>query len=84
MKEEPVDKSSFLKSRGWYQWYNPLYWCHEQFGSEGRDPTKWGMSTDEAYEFETNPDSKQKTLMGMSMIAAGHKILSELKNDRHS
>lgn len=72
------DKSAFLKLRGWYQWYNPDYWVHEQFAAPGVDPTTRGLSTDEAYSFETDPESRRKTLAGMEMYFSALNALSNL------
>lgn len=74
MKEQ-VNKAEFLKSRGWFQWYNENYWCHEQFGS--KDCTNYGLSLNNAYEFETDKQAKTKILRGMNMVATGRKILLE-------
>lgn len=76
--ESMNDKVNFLKSRGWYQWYNPDYWCHEQFATNRRDPTNWGMSTNEAFAFETDEESRQKTLAGMDILFTAQQTLSNL------
>lgn len=48
------DKRKLLKERGWYPWYNDDYWCHEQFSTNGTDPTYRGLSLNDAYRFETD------------------------------
>lgn len=73
-----MDKVDFLKSRGWYQWYNPDYWCHEQFASEGVDPTNRGLSTDDAYLFETDMDAKDIILKGMEIHFSAVNALSNM------
>lgn len=75
-----VDKVEFLESNGWYQWYNPNYWCHEQFASKGVDPTTRGLSTEEAYEFETDPVAREKILKGMALYFGALRALSNLGN----
>lgn len=75
---EQTERIEYLKSCGWYQWYNPSYWCHEQFASASRDPTNWGMSTDEAYLFETDEESKAKTLAGMNILSNALQTMSNL------
>lgn len=52
------DKAKLLREAGWYDWYNPDYWCHEQFGGIGKDPTYRGMSLEAAYEYETKPERR--------------------------
>lgn len=73
-----MSKENLLKERGWYQWYNPNYWCHEQFSAPGVDPTNRGMSTDEAYLFETNEESRKKTLAGMALYHGAVNALSNM------
>jgi len=53
------EKWDFLKSRGWYQYYNDEYWCNEKMknhnnfkGLQGFSPEDCGKSTDEAYNYE--------------------------------
>lgn len=77
MKEQ-IDKTEFLKARGWFQWYNDNYWCHAQFGSDERDCTNWGMTLDNAYGFETNPEIREKILSGMDLMFNAKKALSNL------
>lgn len=72
-----MGKEAFLKERGWYQWYNPDYWCHKQFSTNGADETYRGMSTEEAYLFETDEEAKNKILQGMELY---HSALSCLSN----
>lgn len=76
---EQIEQQDFLKSRGWFQWYNPDYWCHQQFGNEERDCTDYGLSIDDAYEFETNPKSREVYLVAMNAIFKARKILSVIK-----
>lgn len=73
-----MDKATFLKERGWYQWYNPNYWCHKQFAKTRGDETYWGMGTEEAYAFETDPESREKTLEGMKIFGAIEQAASNL------
>lgn len=73
-----MDKAELLKSRGWYQWYNEHYWCHKQFAAPGIDETTRGLSTDEAYAFETDEESRAKTLKGMAMYFSALRALSNL------
>lgn len=72
------EKQAFLKQRGWYQWYNDNYWCHEQFGENGRDPTSYGMSLQEAYKFETDPKIRKEIMLGMSLASAVRKLFGDL------
>jgi hypothetical protein len=83
MKEQ-IDKAEFLKSRGWFQWYDPNYWCHKQFDGEERDCTDWGLSLDDAYKFETDIKEKLKILNAIRTTETGRKILSELNYERAS
>lgn len=73
-----IDKPAFLRERGWSTWYNENYWVHPRFGGQGRDHTNWGLGTDEAYAYETNPESKEQTLKGMALYAGVQKALSNL------
>jgi hypothetical protein len=73
-----IEKWALLKERGWYQWYNDGYWCHEQFAAPGVDPTTRGLSTNEAYSFETDHESKEKTLKGMALYFGALNALSNL------
>lgn len=59
-----TEKKELLITLGWFAWYSQNYWCHHQFDdkAKGRDCTNWGMSLDEAYEYETNPASKDRIL----------------------
>lgn len=70
-----MNKHEFIKSKGWYQWYNENYWCHSQFDTEQTDCTNWGMSLDEAYKFETDIESKKNTLTGMVICFVAKKII---------
>jgi|GEM_PF-4499739 len=74
------DKKKFLESKGWFTWYNPNYWCHEQFGNEERDCTSWGVSLEDAYEFETNDERRNKILEIMEFKFSALKAASNLKN----
>ena len=71
-------KEAFLRERGWYQWYNPDYWCHAQFDAPGRDATNWGLSTEDAYQFETEPETKEKILQGMDFRRMAERTLSNM------
>jgi hypothetical protein len=73
-----LDRAAFIESCGWFQWYNPLYWCHTQFNAEDRDCTNWGMTLGEAYRFETCEHCKKLILDAMDFKFKAHKLLSEL------
>jgi len=51
-----AEKVEFLKSKGWYDYYNPDYWCNSKFGSASVDCTNRGMSLEDAYKFETDKE----------------------------
>ncbi|MEK6881381.1 MAG: hypothetical protein AABY22_17290 [Nanoarchaeota archaeon] len=57
------DKETFLRERGWYTWYNEDYWVHEKTVEDlkRQDPTNYGLTLNEAHEFEIN---KQKPFKG--------------------
>lgn len=48
------DREELLRERGWSQWYNPNYWVHPKtiINPYVQDYTNYGMSLEEAYEFE--------------------------------
>lgn len=72
------DKEKLLTERGWYQWYNPDYWCHAKMAVEGIDETHRGLSTDEAYAFETDEKERKKILIGMGIHFGVLKAISEM------
>jgi hypothetical protein len=74
-----VDKEKLLIERGWYQWYSQKYWCHQQFNTSERDCHNFGMSLDEAYEFETCPAKRRKILEGIELKSYALKALSNLR-----
>lgn len=51
-----MDKTAFLIDKGWSTWYNPDYWVHPKIVQDEtkQDYTNYGMSLEQAYEFETN------------------------------
>ena len=48
-------KIKTLKAAGWSRWYHPNNWVHQKTIEDPsiQDCTNYGMSLDEAYEFET-------------------------------
>lgn len=69
-----MNEKEYLKSKGWFTWYNENYWCHNQFDSEERDCTNWGMNIDDAYKFEIDPVFRNKILITMTLISSILKI----------
>lgn len=51
---EELDKIEFLKSKGWHTYYNENYWVHPKTVQDKRiqDYTNYGMSLEQAYDFE--------------------------------
>lgn len=72
-----TEKVKFIRSKGWYQWYNPEYWVHSQFDRPDRDHTNWGMRLEDAYQFETSDDVKVKIVEGMDYK---HSAITALSN----
>jgi hypothetical protein len=48
------DRVEFLKERGWSTWYHPDYWVNPKTIENPviQDYTNYGMSLEQAYEFE--------------------------------
>lgn len=58
-----IDQQKYLKEKGWYTYYHPEYWCHEMFSSPSKDPTNWGKSLHDAFQYQSELDkikNKQK------------------------
>lgn len=72
------EKLKFLESKGWRQWYNDNYLVHDNFTSDGYDCIQRGMSLSEAYLFETDEESKKRTLAGMEMHESALRVLANL------
>lgn len=73
-----IDKPAFLRERGWNTWYNENYWVRQDHHLPGIDYTSCGLNTEEAYAFETDPESKKRTLAGMELYHSAAKALSNL------
>lgn len=50
----------YLKSQGWYQWYNPNHWCHKKLAPEGYDETYWGVNKTEAIIWQKKWEKKDE------------------------
>ena len=48
------EQSKFISKRGWYQWYNILYWVNPKTVEDPtqQDYTNYGMDLNSAYCFE--------------------------------
>jgi len=79
-----MDKRELLKSKGWSTWYNENYWVHPQFASPSVDYTTRGMNTNEAYDFETDAKSREKTLKGMALYFGALNALSSLGHQQRT
>lgn len=54
------EKRSALTAAGWHLWYNHNYWVHSKtiIDPARQDYTNYGMSLEDAYRYETDPESK--------------------------
>lgn len=55
------DKKEYLKTRGWFPWYNEDYWCHPSRKPYAYcDCTNWGSSLEDAFMHEYWGKPKQE------------------------
>lgn len=69
----PKAKQTTLVSAGWSQWYHPDCWIHPKTVKDPatQDYTKYGMTLDEAYRYETEGGEP----MGLPLIDQVNEII---------
>lgn len=67
------EKEKFLRKKGWSTWYNDNYWVHEKTIADPsrQDHTNYGMSLEEAYNFEVNNEPPFEAAYGCMRMRGG-------------
>jgi len=61
-----MEDEEFLKSRGWYTWYNYNYWVHEKTVKDPsrQDCTYYGFTKEDAVKYEKGEINAGKPFNG--------------------